>query len=218
MRIKSILIIAAICFTFCGSSFAADIKLPAPLKSGGPSVLEAIDQRGSAGQTGFSSEKLSPEELSTVLWAASGHNRDGAKWTVPMAVGAEPYCKIYVADETGVYLYNWRDNVLNAVLDKDIRPEIARQEFVQKAPQLFIMVLDDSILAAKVQDADGRKEMEMLAVGSMSQNIYLATQAVGASTRMVFYANRDKIAELLNLPADHQPVCLMPIGKGPVTP
>lgn len=213
MRIKSILIIAIICCIFCGASFAADIKLPAPLKDGGPSVLKAIDQRGSAGQTGFPTEKLSPEELSTVLWAASGHNRDGAKWTVPMALGTEPYCKIYVADETGVYLYNWHDHVLNGVLDKDIRAAIARQEFVQKAPQLLIMVLDDSILAAKVNDAIGRKEMEMLAVGSMSQNIYLAAQAVDASTRMVFYTHRDKIAELLKLPANQQPVCVMPIGK-----
>ena len=214
MRIKLILTIAIMFFTLCGTSFAADIKLPAPLKDGGPNVLKAIDQRGSAGQSGLTGDKLTPEDLSTVLWAASGHNRDGAKWTVPMALGTEPYCKLYIADETGVYLYNWREHVLNQVLTQDIRAEIARQEFVQKAPQIIIMVLDDSILAAKVKDAEGRKEMEMLAVGSMSQNIYLASQAVDAQTRMVFYTDRDKITELLKLPADHQPVCIMPISKG----
>lgn len=213
MRIKLILIAAAIFFAVCGTSFAADIKLPAPLKDGGPSVLKAIDQRGSVGQSGFSGGKLTPEELSTVLWAASGHNRDGAKWTVPMALGTEPYCRLYIADDSGVYLYNWQEHILNQVLTQDIRTEIARQEFVQKAPQVIIMVLDDSILAAKVKDAEGRKEMEMLAVGSMSQNIYLASQAVNAQTRMVFYANRDKITELLKLPADYQAVCIMPIGK-----
>lgn len=213
MRIKSILIVAAIFFTFCGVSFAADIKLPAPLKDGGPSVLKAIDQRGSAGQAGFPANKLSSEDLATVLWAASGLNRDGAKWTVPLALGMEPYCRLYIAEDSGVYLYNWREHILQQVMTQDIRAEIARQEFVQKAPQIIIMVLDESILTAKVKDAASRKEMEMLAVGSMSQNIYLAAQAVNAGTRVVFYTDRNHIKNLLKLSDDYLPVCIMPIGK-----
>lgn len=213
MRIKSILVVIAVIFTFCSLSFAADIKLPAPLKDGGPSLLKAIDQRGSAPQNGIPALKLSPEDLSTVLWAASGKNRDGTKWTVPMAMGLEPYCKLYVADDTGVYLYSWQEHALGQVLSQDIRSKIARQEFVQKAPQIIIMVLDDSIMADRVKDAEGRKEMELVSVGFMGQNIYLASQAVNAGTRMVFYADRDSIKSLLSLTDDLYPVCIMPIGK-----
>lgn len=213
MRIKSILVVIAVIFTFCGLSLAADIKLPAPLKDGGPSLLKAIDQRGSAPQSGIPAQKLSAEDLSTVLWAASGKNRDGAKWTVPMAMGLEPYCKLYIADDTGVYLYSWQEHALQQVLTRDIRSAIARQEFVQKAPQIIIMVLDDSIMADRVKDAEGRKSMELVAVGFMGQNIYLASQAVNAATRMVFSVDHDGIINLLQLTGDHFPVCAMPIGK-----
>lgn len=213
MRTKTIFIIAIIFFIAGGVSFAADIKLPAPAKDGGPGVLQAINERGSGSQSDFSGAKLTPEELSTVLWAASGLNRDSAKWTVPMALGTEPYCKLYIADAAGVYLYDWQEHALKEVLTQDIRSAVARQEFVQKAPQIIIMVLDDTVLAAKVNDAEARKEMEMLAVGSMSQNIYLASQAVNAKTRMVFYADRAKITELLQLPAELKPVCIMPIAR-----
>lgn len=213
MQIKSLLIVAVMLLALSGAAFAADVKLPAPLKDGGPNILKAIDERASATQTGFPAAKLSPAELGTVLWAATGPNRDGSKWTVPMAVGLPPYCKLYVLDETGAYLYDWENHALQLVTDKDIRADLIMQDFAQKAPQSVLMVLDDIAPAAKIKDAESRKEMELVAAGAMSQNMYLAVQAVNAGTRMVFSIERDKAKALLQLPEGLQPVCVMLLGK-----
>lgn len=214
MQIKSLLMAAIMLLAFSGAAFAADTKLPAPMKDGGPNVLKAIDERASTPQTGFPAAKLSPAELGTVLWAATGLNRDGEnKWTVPMAIGLPPYCKLYVLDETGAYLYDWENHALQMVTDKDIRTDIIMQDFAKKAPQSILMVLDDNGPAAKIKDAEGRKEMELTALGAMSQNMYLSVQALNAGTRMVFSIERAKAKELLQLPEGLQPVCVMLLGK-----
>ncbi len=76
-----------------------------PGKRGRKSVLQAISgERSSAAQTAFTDKEPSLKELSTLVWAATGKNRDGKGWTVPFAMGSDPYISLYVLLKSGAYL------------------------------------------------------------------------------------------------------------------
>ena len=67
-----------------GFVFAADIQLPAPQKTGGLPLMEALAARSS--NRAFSSRDLEPQQLSNLLWAAFGINRDDGRRTAPSAM------------------------------------------------------------------------------------------------------------------------------------
>ena len=57
------------------------IKLNAPDKTRGSAVMKALNDRRSERE--YSSERLRPQDLSDLLWAANGINRDDGKRTAP---------------------------------------------------------------------------------------------------------------------------------------
>lgn len=207
-------VIAALVFTcmFGTCVFAGEFKLPAPKKTGGIPVFEAIDHRGSEEQNGFPAGKVGQEELSTILWAASGLNRDGSKWTVPMAMGRPPYTKVYVLDDSGAYLYSWKNHSLIEVTKNNVKPEIALQSFAKTVPTILIFALDSEELG-KFGDNPHTEEFGVLLVGSMSQNIYLASESVGVGARLVYSIDRDKAATQLKLNKNDKAICAVLLGK-----
>ncbi|MCD7897156.1 MAG: nitroreductase family protein [Planctomycetaceae bacterium] len=196
-------------FTAC--AFAGDINLPAPQKSGGPDLLTAIDQRQSAGGTAFPSGALTNDDLSTLLWAASGKNRDGAKWTVPMAMGRPPYCKIFVTNERGVYLYEWSSHTLKHISEAKVHSLIPQQNFAKNVPCNMYVVVDGQALS----EFQGPRAAEFgpLLAGMMAQNVYLASQAVGVGARLIYSIDRDQAAKHLQLPAGDTALFAICLGK-----
>lgn len=59
------------------------VSLPAPHTTGGKPLMEALKARQSTRE--FSTEKLAPQTLSDLLWAAWGINREGGYHTAPSA-------------------------------------------------------------------------------------------------------------------------------------
>jgi nitroreductase len=51
------------------------------------------------------------------------------------------------------------------------------------------------------------------AAGAMSQNIYLAADALGISTRYMVSMKTDAVIKELRLDAADTPICIMPIAK-----
>jgi len=191
----------------------ADIDLPEPKKEGGMGINDAFNLRASAGGGSFPSRKLDIEELSQVLWAATGLNRDGKKWTVPMARGLEPYCKVYVADDSGVFLYDWREHKLVEVSKNDIRKNIVRQEFAKTSPHSIIIVTDMKIMLNAYNDKELAYHFASVAAGAMTQNIYLAAVSMNLGTRYLYGIDRDFIHKELKLPENDSAICVMVIGK-----
>ncbi|HVP57267.1 MAG TPA: nitroreductase family protein, partial [bacterium] len=76
------LILAA---TFASAQELKPIKLPAPQMTGGKPLMDALKERQTIRD--YTADKLSPQVLSNLLWAAFGVNRpaDG-KRTAPSAV------------------------------------------------------------------------------------------------------------------------------------
>ena len=184
--------------------FAADITLPSPQKDGGPGVLAAIDARGSAAQAPFKSGALTAKELSTLLWAASGKNRSGKGWTAPYALGKEPYVDVYVLLKEGVYRYDWQNNMLRLVGDRNLLSRAGSQAYVATAPCVLVLAVSGAIRV------DSWAE---IAAGAMSQNVYLAAQALGLKTRYIQSFSKNAIIDAIQLSPVGRVLCIMPVGR-----
>ena len=78
-RSLSIFVVAFI----AGNLLAQSIDLPAPQKTGGMPLMDVLAKRSTA--RAFDSKELSPQQLSSLLWAAFGINRPDGKRTAPSA-------------------------------------------------------------------------------------------------------------------------------------
>ncbi|MDR2452917.1 MAG: nitroreductase family protein [Candidatus Accumulibacter sp.] len=199
--------------TFAFSGWAlADIALPPPRTEGGMGLFEALKKRASVSGSDLSAAEIKLEDLGTVLWAATGLNRGTKGWTVPMANGLPPYCRIYVAGNDGVWRYDWATHSLKELSKENIKGGIAAQSFVKRAFYVLILVADGEILATLNNEKDAA-EFSQVAAGAMSQNIYLAAAALKLGTRYIHSIHREAIRSALKLPQGDEPISLMLLSK-----
>ena len=202
---KIIVLAAALVIAASSCAFAAPIVLPEPQKSGGMGLFDALSNRASAAQENFTKEELTMNELSTVLWAATGKNREPKGWTVPMAMGREPYVTIYVLLKSGGYTYSWEKNALIEVnADKRILRRAANQDYAKTAPCVLVFVDRGSV---------NMKGLSEIATGAMSQNVYLAAAALGLDARFLASFNRAALEESLSLGPVANILGVMALGR-----
>ncbi|MWN31412.1 SagB/ThcOx family dehydrogenase [Gilliamella sp. Pra-s65] len=204
---KVIIILSLFCFSFC----YADITLPTPQTKDGMSLFESLKKRSSTSGGGFPAGQVSDNELSTVLWAASGLNRGKSGWTVPMANGNSPYVRIYVASEKGTFLYEWEGHYLKEINNKDIRADIGLQNFTRRAAYSLIFVSDASAFTGI--NPEQITNFSYTAVGAMSQNAYLAAAALKLSARYIHSIKPEVISQELQLPEGSKPLGMLLLGK-----
>lgn len=206
------LFIVLLIMFFSISIVKADVILPAPQTKDGMGIFEALKKRSSTPGGAFGVEKISDEELSTVLWAASGLNRGKNGWTVPMSKGKAPYVRIYVASANGVFLYQWDGHYLQEIGKSDIRGDIALQNFTKRAAYSFIFVTDNQALS-DFNDSDKANNFSQIALGAMSQNIYLAATALKLNVRYISSIKPEIISDELHLTNGDHAIGLMLLGK-----
>jgi SagB-type dehydrogenase family enzyme len=173
---------------------AQDIKLPAPDTKGGKPLMQALAARQSARE--FSPEKLSPQTLANLLWAAWGVNRPDGRRTAPSAVNYQEI-EVYAVTADGAYIYDAKGNTLKQVAKADIRKQTGQQPFVAGAPLNLVYVAD----FAKMGDRD---EMNKVAwshanTGFIAQNVYLFCASEGLGVVVRAMVDRDPLAKALNL-------------------
>ena len=100
---------------------AVRMELPAPTKSGGMPLMQALNERHSS-KMNYSGAALSPQQLSDLLWATWGVNRPDGRRTAPTAMNRQDV-RLYVALENGVWLYD-TGNALIRVLEGDWRGQM----------------------------------------------------------------------------------------------
>ena len=100
---------------------ATRMELPAPNKTGGMPLMQALNARRST-KTNYSGAALSAQQLSDLLWATWGANREDGRRTAPTAMNRQDV-RVYVALENGVWLYD-ADNALVNVLEGDWRGQM----------------------------------------------------------------------------------------------
>ncbi|MDL2284335.1 SagB/ThcOx family dehydrogenase [Oxalobacter sp. OttesenSCG-928-P03] len=205
---KALLFSALVCF--CASVFA-DTKLPEPQMTGGKGIFDVLKARSSAKLNTFPQKPLSLQELSNLLWAATGLNRAEKGWTTPYGMGMAPYNKIYVACDKGVSLYDWKTHSLKSVSTKNIKGMVGKQAAVASAPVILIIVSDSKAMGNVT--GERAKTWADIASGAMSQNIYLAAASMDIGTRYIVSMNTDVISKELQLNANDMPINIMPLGK-----
>jgi len=206
---KKLLFIVCSLFLIMSMNAQKQIKLNAPNKSRGTTVMKALSERHSVRD--FSSKELSLQDLSDLLWAANGINRSDGKRTAPSAMNKQDV-DIYVIMKSGAYLYDAKNQALKPVVSKDLRGDVAGgQDFVKAAPVSLVLVSDISRFGSMAS-----KEMNTIMgavdVGTVCQNINLFCAATGLIT--VPRASMEKEALKQSLKLTNNQILIMnnPVG------
>ncbi len=175
------------------------ILLPEPQKSGGMPLFEALDTRQS--QRSFNPDPLSMQDLSTLLWAAYGINREDGRRTVPSARNWQQF-DIYLIMADGWYVYDHRQHAIVKLGNEDLREYAGTQDFVKSAPLNLIFVSDhDRITGVSREKQEFNSATD---VGYISQNIYLFCASQGLATVVRGLLDKEKLHQLLKLrPSQH---------------
>lgn len=183
------------------------ISLPAPDRSGGMPLMQAISTRHSARE--FANRELPLPMLSSLLWAADGINRPDGGRTAPSAINAQEV-DIYVALPSGAYLYDATANALQLVAGTDVRRVTGYQDFVDEAALDLVFVADHRRM--KLVPAGQREAYAFTAAGAISQNVYLFAASNGLATVIRAWIDRDAIASALGLGHDEQVLLSQTVG------
>ncbi|MDR3154023.1 MAG: SagB/ThcOx family dehydrogenase [Deltaproteobacteria bacterium] len=206
------LVLAAISGMCLPYALAEDIALPAPQTEGGIGLFEALKNRASAPGGDFSPAELSMEELSAVLWAATGLNRGEQGWTVPMAEGLPPYVDVYALGASGVYRYDWKGNRLVEISRDNVKDKVGHQGFVRRASWILAFASNPEGLSA-LRNPESGPEFAQVLTGAMTQNVYLAAAALKLGTRYIHSFYADELKSALKLTEGSVPIALMLLGK-----
>ncbi|MGC9066328.1 MAG: nitroreductase family protein [Candidatus Ratteibacteria bacterium] len=201
-------ILIAVVFVFAGENEIQPVNLPKPQMTGGKPLMEALSARKSMRE--FSSNELSNQTISNLLWAASGINRSqSGKRTAPSASNWQEI-DIYVATPKAVYVYDAKMNVLKPVISGDFRVNFGRQAFVKTAPLVLAYVADYSKMGrASQSDKDFYSAVD---TGFISQNVYLFCASEGLNTVVLGIVDRDNLAKILNLKDEQKIILTQPVG------
>ena len=204
---KKLLLIAIVSLLGTRVCPAQDISLPAPQKTGGKTTLETLWNRASG--TEFSDRMLSAQDLSNLLFAAIGVNRDNGKLTSPTASNHQEI-RLFVFTAEGVCEYLNAENNLHPVVKGDHRDLIAgRQDWVKTAPVILLLVADEN----KFGRSDERSKLVMgVDAGIVSENINLFCAGTGLVTRPRMSMDVQAIKALLSLDETQTPLLNNPVG------
>ena len=187
-------------------------------------VVTAIARRQSHRR--FTTEPLSVEELSFLLWATQGirqiRNAYAAFRTVPSAGcrhAFETYVWVQNIDgiDPGCYRYLPKEHQLvlefqMARMAEEITTATSHQRFAGQAAVTFIW----STIPYRMEWRYGLAAHKVIALdaGHVCQNLYLACEAIGAGTCAIAAYDQEYIDQLLRLDGtDEFVVYLAPVGK-----
>lgn len=185
------------------------IKLPEPQKEGGMALTEALNNRRTARE--FDGKDLSLQEMSNLLWATFGINREeNKKRTAPSAMNCQEI-DIYVATSNGVYLYNAQTHELKLITQGDHRKSFGTQDFVKQSSIVFALIADYN-KTRKEMDKQKRINYAFIDAGYISQNIYLFAAANNMATVALGSFDQNEIDKIIHLTSEQQIIITQPVG------
>ena len=211
MKSRAIILIISIFLGWGISSGSAQvietINLPPVQKTGGMSLMEALQNRQS--QRSFSSRDLSQQQISNLLWAAYGINRPNGFRTVPSARTYNEF-DIYIIKPEGWFVYNPEQHAMLKMGNEDLREYAGTQDFVKTAPLNLVFVADFNRMTNA--DDEFRKFYSATDVGYISQNVYLYCASEGLATIVRGQIDKTKAKEVLKLRPDQHVILAQTVG------
>jgi nitroreductase len=192
---------------FVYSQESKPILLPQPQTTGGKPLMQALAERKS--MRDYSTDKLSMQTLSNLLWAGNGFNRpEENKRTAPTAMNKQEI-DVYVVLADGAFLYDAKANTLVPVVSEDIREKTGGQPFVKDAPVNLVYVADYS----KMGGADAMKDaFAAMDVAYVSENIYLFCASEGLATVVRAWFDKAVLEKALNLKPTQKAILTQTVG------
>jgi nitroreductase len=181
------------------------ISLPQPQTDGGRPLMQVLKERKTTRD--FAADKLSPQVLSNLLWAAFGVNRPDGRRTAPSAMNRQEM-DIYVATSDGLFVYNAQANRLDPVLAQDVRAATGTQSFAATAP-LDLVYVADLAKTGSEPDADLYTAAD---AGFIAQNVYLFCASEGLATVVRGSVDRAALAKAMKLRSDQKIILAQTVG------
>lgn len=194
------------------------INLPKPSFDGETSLERLLAERRSIRD--YPDTILQLTEIGQLLWAAQGITHSQGLRTAPSAGALYPL-ELYIVTgrveglAKGIYHYNYKRHQLEKIDGDDRCDALAQaalsQTSIQKAAAVIIFTADYDRTTRKY----GKRGVRYvhMEVGHAAQNVFLQSGSLGLATVVVGAFNDDKVARVLQLPAELKPLLLMPVGR-----
>lgn len=164
---KTQLLLIMICMSF--GINAQNISLPKPLMDGKVDALKAINTRQS--DRSFKDGDISMQDLATILQAGFGYSHC-EKRTAPTAMNSQDI-DLYVFLESGIYLWNAKNNELVLIKKGDYRNKTDRDNgFASKVTNIAIV---SDLNKFRMKDNNRTANIfGAMSAAYVSENIYIA--------------------------------------------
>jgi nitroreductase len=195
------------------------VRLPKPETDGGKSVLAALRERKT--NRNIRPDKLPPQMLSNLLWAAFGVNRERGNFGKPGRTAASASnsqeIDLYVALAEGVYLYEAVPHRLAPVVAGDFRARAGRRA-AAAAPVNIFFVADLTRYEQgpgqpdrSIGDPEVQKGYYYVATGLIASNIYLFAASQGLAA-WFHNCNRDAATKDFKLRPEQRVLYAQTVG------
>ena len=195
------------------------ISLPKPQTDGGKSVLAALQERRT--NRNIRPDRLPPQMLSNLLWAAFSVNRERGSFGKPGRTAASASnsqeIDLYVALAEGVYLYEAVLHRLTPVVAGDFRARAGRGS-AATAPVNIFFVADlkrydqgPSQPDRRIGDPEVQKGYYYVDTGLIASNIYLFAASQGLAA-WFHNCNRDAAAKDFKLRPEQRLLYAQTVG------
>ncbi len=195
------------------------ITLVKPETDGGKSVLAALKERRT--NRNVSAEKLPPQMLSNLLWAAFGVNREevalrGRTGRTAASASNSQEIDLYVVLPEGVYLYEAIPHRLSPVVSGDFRARSGRHSAATAPVNIFYVVDIAKYSKAPFQepglkDPEVQKSYYYVATGLIAGNVYLFAASQGLAA-WFHNCNKENTAKEFKLRPDQRVLFAQTVG------
>ena len=193
-------------------------SLPKPRSSSDIPIEKALLMRRSIRE--YARSPLELEEVSQLLWAAQGITHPGGFRTAPSAGALFPL-EIYMlaGDVTelpaGIYHFHPHEHELTQIQAGDYRQALyeaaLKQDFFLDAS--IVLVFAAVVQRTTVKYGERGIMYVHMEVGSAVVNVHLQVTSMGLGSVFVGAFYNDQIRRVIELPAEEEPLALLPIGK-----
>ena len=208
-------VLAVASYLACAETNPADpgAALPAARTEGGATLRAVLAARRSV--RAFQPDALTREQIGQLCWAAQGiTDADHSFRTAPSA-GATFPLEIYVVTADGVGHYDPAAHALLPHADGDRRARLRgaalNQQVIERAPVTFVVA---GVVARTARRyGDRARRYVWIEAGHAAQNLLLEVVNLELGAVPVGAFDDDAVADVLDLPAGHAPVYLIPVGR-----
>ena len=167
------------------AALAEDITLPAPTKTGGMPLMEALAKRATSRRT--TGPAPTAQQLADLLWAANGITRPDGKRTAPSAMDRREI-QLAVLTEKGLFTWDPVDNTLTET------PACVDLEDQRRGASAVLVLYYDKAIQ--------KRESAVVDAGFVGQNIYLFCTSKGWPSVFMGTMDRAKFATALGQDED----------------